>query len=368
MIRSLLSLAACATLGLAAGSADAKHHTFGEGALVSTFTNPGFPEGIVVDGSRYYVAGPANFDQTAVAIRAYNKSTGALAETIPVTHPGADPADALSCITTDDEGRLYVVSEAQGIVRLTKHGHTWKQELYAPLPADGLPGCVHGAQLVPDFTDPMMRVGCHLLNDLAFDEDGRLYVTDSMRATIYRVDAGGGALEPWFTSPYLVGGPPFPIGANGVRVSPTGDELYFTVSTSPLPDVAGRGALYKLPLVDAPEPEDLTVVHYYDPGLGPDGIAFGEDGEIYAALAFSNQVSILDPGGSEIARLNGPTGSSVPYDAPANIAFDGKGSLLVTNHALLSGDTSHMGVLRVFVGDRGEELFKPDVDGHCHHH
>lgn len=136
--------------------------------------------------------------------------------------------------------------------------------------------------------------------------------------------------------------------------------MYFTVSTSPLPEMMGRGALYKLPAGDPPAASDLTAVHYYDPGLGPDGFAFGESGLVYATLAFSNQLSIVDPAsGNEVSRLGGPTGSDVPYDAPANVAFDGKGSVLVTNHALLSGVAANMTVLRVFVDDRGTPLFAP---------
>lgn len=344
-------------------AASAEHRgTFGAGELLATFGAPGFPEGVVVDGPRVYVSGPANFDVTGPKVRVYHRTTGALLDTIEVTHPGADPADALSCIAVDGEHRLYVVSEAQGIVRLTKHGGAWRQELYAPLPADGLPGCTHGAQFAPDPSDPMFRAGCHLLNDLAFDESGALFVTDSARATIYRVAPGGGALDPWFTSPYLLGGPPFPIGVNGIRVSPTTGEIYFTVTTSPLPEMAGRGALYKLPNVPAPGPGDLAAVHYYDPFLGPDGFAFGASGDLYATLAFANQISILAPSGAETARLTGPAGSAVPYDAPANIAFDGKGSILVTNHALLSGIAADMAVLRVYVGDEGAPLFTPDGD------
>jgi sugar lactone lactonase YvrE len=345
------------------GAAAAAVTSLGEGEVFSTFGAPGFPEGVAVHHNRVYVSGPANFDMPSTAVRVYHKQTGALLETIPVTHSGDDPSDALSCITIDGEGRLYVLSEALGVVRLTKHGNQWQQEVYAPLPADGLPGCLHASQLVPDFSDPMFRPACHLLNDLAFDPSGRLYVTDSMRATIYTVAPGGGALQTWFVSPYLVGGPPFPIGVNGIRLSPAGDEVYFTVSTSPLPELAGRGALYKLPNVAAPAPEDLTAVHYFDPGLGPDGFAFGASGEVYATLAFSNQLSILDPAsGAELSRLGGPTGSDVPYDAPANIAFDGKGSIFVTNHALLSGVSSDMVVLRVFVDDRGAPLFAPRHD------
>lgn len=106
-----------------------------------------------------------------------------------------------------------------------------------------------------------MRPACHLFDNLAFDAQGRLYVTDSMRATIYRAPPGGGAMTPWFESPYLLGGPPFPIGVNGVRVGPGGDEVYFTVTASPLPELQGQGALYKLPIVDAPAAGNVAAIH-----------------------------------------------------------------------------------------------------------
>jgi sugar lactone lactonase YvrE len=360
MMIGLLAGCAVAPADEDVGAAAAAVTSIGEGEVFSAFGAPGFPEGVAVHHNRVYVSGPANFDMTSTALRVYHQQTGELLETIQVTHSDGDPADALSCVTVDGDGRLYVLSEALGVVRLTKHGNQWEQEVYAPLPADGLPGCRHGYQLVPDFSDPLFRPACHLLNDLAFDASGKLYVTDSMRATIYTVAPGGGALQTWFESSYLVGGPPFPIGVNGIRLSPAGDEVYFTVSTSPLPELAGRGALYKLPAVAAPAPGDLTAVHYFDAGLGPDGFAFGASGEVYTTLAFSNQLSIVDPAsGDEVSRLSGPAGSEVPYDAPANVAFDGHGSVFVTNHALLSGQTANMGVLRVFVDDGGAKLFAP---------
>lgn len=341
----------------AAAALAKKHPGFGRGEVLSMFGAPGFPEGIVVHGDRFYVAGPAEADRTGAAVRAYDRTTGQLRETIPVTHPGDDPSDALTCVTTDALGRLYVISEAQGVVRFTRRHHHWQQEVYAALPSDGLPGCTHAFQFVPDPNDPMGRPACHLLNDLAFDAGGALYVTDSMRATIYRVAPGGGALEPWFESPQFVGAPPLPIGVNGIRVSPNNAGVYVTVTTSSSPELAGRGALFKLPNVASPS--QLIPVHYYDPGLGPDGLGFGDSGEVYIALAFANQISVLAPGGAELVRMSGPKGSAVPYDAPANVAFDRRGFLLVTNHALLSGLTEDMAVLRVFVGDRGAPLFKP---------
>jgi hypothetical protein len=362
-VRSLLSFAASVAIVLAAGTAAADHHALGDGSFVAPFQSPGYPEGIVVEGGRYYVAGPADFDQPSVAVRAFDRGSDDLVETIGVTHEGADPTDALSCITSDGDGRLYVISEAQGIVRLTRHDDgSWQQELYSALPDDGVPGCVHFSELVPQPGDPLNRLDCHLLNDLAFTPDGWLYVTDSFRATIYRIPpGGGGAMQPWFTSPDLLGGGAFPIGTNGIRINPWDGRLYFTVTTSPgpEPEVSGPGALYRLPLVDAPAPGDLEEVHSFAPGLGPDGIAFGATGNVFAVLAFSNQLSILDRHGDEIDRLSSPPSAGEPYDTPANIAFGGDGDAWVTNHVLLTNIVPHMGVFRITVDDPGFPLFKP---------
>ena len=43
------------------------------------------------------------------------------------------------------------------------------------------------------------------------------------------------------------------------------------------------------------------------------------------------------------------------------IAFDGHGSLLVTNHAFATGIPSNFTVLDVYVGDKGSPLSKPDL-------
>lgn len=361
--RPALALLALAAMATAAGDVAAKKQTFGEGAPFAAYQGPGYPEGIVVDGDQVFVSGPATFDQTGASVGIYHRVTGAFQGTIPIQEATPGAADSLSCITTDGEGRLYVLSEGLGVLRLTRHGNQWSQEVYAPIPDDGLPGCLHGFQLAPG---PDGQPQCHLLNDLAFDREGFLYVTDSFRSTIYRVDPGGGALEPWFQSGILAGAQPFPIGANGIRVGPDGESIYFSVSTAALPSVQGQGRIYRLPRVDVPEEDDLQVVHAYAPGVGPDGIAFGEDGVLYAALAFTSQISMIDVdacGGPspEIGRLSGPAGSSIPYDSPANVAFDGKGSLLATNHASLSNIAADFTVLRVFVGDEGAPLVRPRI-------
>lgn len=50
-----------------------------------------------------------------------------------------------------------------------------------------------------------------------------------------------------------------------------------------------------------------------------------------------------------------------PYDGPANLAFDGRGNVLVTNHAPFTGGMlpSQFKILKVVVNDFGNPLVKP---------
>ncbi len=75
-------------------------------------------------------------------------------------------------------------------------------------------------------------------------------------------------------------------------------------------------------------------------------------------------MSILDQSGSEVARLsNPPLSPFAPYDSPANIAFNGHGSILLTNHAFVTGvlDPGQFSVVDVFVDDKESPLAKPPL-------
>lgn len=129
-------------------------------------------------------------------------------------------------------------------------------------------------------------------------------------------------------------------------------------------DLFGLDRIYTLPLIDQPKPADLKVFHNYALGDGPDGIAFGASGKLYVTLALPGKkgISILEPDGTESARQSNPLLSPIaPYDSPANIAFDGKGTLLVTNHAFVTGLVlpHQFQVLKVFVDDVASPLAMP---------
>ncbi|WP_437950237.1 SMP-30/gluconolactonase/LRE family protein [Sorangium sp. So ce296] len=331
----------------------------GEIKPFATFpTPPGFPEGIAVDGNRVFVSGPATFGTAGSGpskIVVYDRDSKILKSTITVAGEALDAEHALSCIAVDGPGRVYALSTQLGLLRFRKTGHGYVQESYGdPLP--DLPSCATASpgaacSPVPFETPPIP-------NDIVFDEDGYAYVTDSLQATIFRYAPGGGAPEIWFQSAALVGGGPQPFGVNGIRLDPLREHVYFSVTFS-LSDPS-LGSIYRLPLVDAPEEADLELVHDYAAGEAPDGIAFGKSGKLYVTLAAANAISVLDEDGDEVSRIESSPWDEVPLDAPANVAFnDPAKTLLIVNHALLTGNPDNFGVLRVWVGDKGDPLEKP---------
>jgi sugar lactone lactonase YvrE len=316
----------------------------GSSQLIAKVPAPGYPEGIVLNGDTFYVAGPAAFGPVNAEpsrIFGFDKNTGALVKTIVMQNQGA--LKALSCITADDNDNLYVIDESQGIVKINLE--TGLQSVYA-------------APFYPVYQSAYNPPAPMLLNDLAFDKNGYLYVTDSFQATIWRVPPRGGAPQVWFQSAAIDG----PFGPNGIRVNKSSDTIYFDKTF----DAQGNGTVYTLPITDFPQQSDLKVFATYTPGAGPDGVAFGRSGNLYVALAGYSQISVLGPDGKEVARYAGPAqdpanpSSPLPWANPANIAFDGKGNIVATNHASLTGlpDPSPLfAIFNVHVDDKAGKLF-----------
>lgn len=318
-------------------------------------TPPGLPEGIVVVGDRVFVSGPATFGTAGLGpsqVLVFDLKTGAPKTPIVIQGELTQFEHALSCITSDGDGRLYVLSTQLGVVRLTPSGNGWVQDIYAPLPPD-LPPCVPGGT---GPCSPTSFDGPPLVNDLTFDWQGNLYITDSFQATIFKVPRGGGPATIWFQSPQLEG-IPFYIGLNGLAISPDQQRVLVTV-TAPAQNPA-FGRLYSIPRVANPSSQALTLVHEFGPGDEPDGMAFGLTGRLYVALTGTNAISVIGWNGAEVKRYTGPAGSPIPYDGPASIAFDRRGSILVTNHAPLTNNAANFAVLETFVAELPFPLAKP---------
>lgn len=352
----LIVLIAIVSVVVGVTDASAEPRPYGDvRVLASVPSPPGFPEGIAVRDGIVYVAGPATFGTTgkpASRVLAFDRDTGELVRTYVTVGEKILAEHANSSIAFDGAGRLYVLNTQLGLFRLDPV--TGVQEPYgAPFP--NLPPCLPIGPPRP--CSPSLANTPSIPNDLAFDAAGNAYVTDSLQSIIWRVPAGGGAPQIWmadrrFASPY--------IGINGIRINPAGTHAYVTVTT----DLLGRGRLYRIPLVASPAASQLELVHQFATGDMPDGIAFGATGLIYVAMATPTKsgIAILSASGSPVRRLGNAALSPVaPYDSPANLAFDGAGAVLLTNHAFATGLVlkSAFNVLDVFVDDAGAPLFTP---------
>jgi sugar lactone lactonase YvrE len=316
-------------------------YALGDSQVVAPVPGAGLPEGIATRGNRFYVSGPADFGQPlgSAYVHAYDIHTGDLLDTYPIniTNPYAGMS-AASCAAFGPDGKLYVLEPFVGVIVMDLDPNN-TQSVYAAWTPEG----------------PL------LANDLVFDDEGNLYVTDSFAGTIYKVPAGGGAPEVWFADPRLLGGGeyPFIIGANGIRIDRNNKMVYVSVTF----DAGLDGKIYRLPLVASPDADDLELFASLGMYTGPDGIAFGKSGKLYIAMAASNTITVLNPDGTVNAVYSGPAldsqGTPVPWVGPANIAFnDLEGTLLVTNHASLvePRDPSLFVVFDVFVDDKGAPL------------
>jgi sugar lactone lactonase YvrE len=353
---AFLAAAAAASSLLPATAAAKQPRPYGDVQVLATFpTPPGFPEGIAVKGNKVYVSGPARFGTAGTGpstVVAYNRETGAPEATYTTQGEALAFEHANSCVAFDGNGKLYVLNNQIGMYRIDT-GSGQQESHSTPFP--DLPACDgNNAPCSPTFFDAPS-----LPNDVAFDEDGNAYVTDSLQATVWRVPAGGGTPLIWFQDARL-GTVPGGIGANGIRLSPDRSKVFVVVSIDP----TGSPFIYTLPLVAAPVASDLAVFKAFTPGDIPDGIAFGKSSNLYVAIATpaASGIAVINTSGAETGRLTNPAGSPFfPYDSPANIAFDGHGSLLVTNHAFATGIPSNFTVLDVYVGDKGSPLSKPDL-------
>lgn len=324
------------------------HSPPGESELVARIPGePGFPEGVLIRGGLAFVSGPAR-DGTAgtgpSVVHVYSTGSGRLLRTYAIEGEDLSQEHAIVGMAADRVGRLYIASTQLGIVRLWPYGRG-QQTQYAP-PFPDLPPChSHPAPCSPNpFDAPALP------NDVAFDRDGNLYVTDTLQAVIWRVPSGGGPAEVWFSDPRLISG----FGANGIRLTPDGRHLIFSVTDN--------GDLWRLPVVDAPTASDLEHVASLGDG-GPDAIAFGRSGRIYVTLAYTHELAVLSPEGQVLERFTGPIQSPdgpIPYDNPAVFAFEpGRRSVLVVNHALFSANPDHFVLFRVAVGERGAPVYEP---------
>jgi len=304
----------------------------GDIRVFTTFGYPGTPGGLAVEGQTLYVDTSAgNIDRQfdgSDNLYAYNVDTRQqLGQPIDVKRQYPVAPMGLAGIALDAAGRLYIADMNGRIDRVDPR--TGVQEVYSVVPA----GTDTSAPDMPTF--------------VVFDHAGNLYVGDAGGdPIIWRVPPGGGTAQPWFVDPRLAG--TWAASVLGMTIDPTGHDLYFATGNQE-PGIV----IYRLPL-DHPDSAHLEEFHRYGDLVtspcnptpsgaflscsgtqvaGAGGIAFGASGKLYVVLLAKNQVSILQPDGTEALRFPSPQDNAkldVPVNAPFDLAFDGHGTLLVS--------------------------------------
>lgn len=357
----VLVLAAALVLAVAAApvAADGGEGELGETRVFAEVGEPGFPEGIAVLGDRVYVGthGFVRESDEPSRIFGYDRDSGALVDEIVIEGQDLDEDHGLLGMAARGDALYVADSHPPRVLRV--HPGSGRQETVVEIPE--LPQCpltdrLLGEEGQAEPCKPVTADHGALPDDVAFDQHGNLYVTDLFQATIFRVRPGGDEAEIWYQDPALDA----PGGANGIELSADGEALLVAHTVSaPSPELPGAGYIHRIPIVEAPTPADREVFHeYLDPG-SPDGLAVGRSGRVYVALFATNEISVLEPDGTEHARFPSPAENladeldpdGVPYDAPASITFDGKGSILVTNQSVARQEPDHWAVLEAWVDD-----------------
>jgi sugar lactone lactonase YvrE len=349
---AMAALLAVAAFGPSSGvlAADNGHRAFGDVSVFASALAPGHPFGIAVDDNdRVYVstsagdffAGHQNSDDERVFT--YDGDGNLINTTVIDTAPNSDMG--LFGLALDGNSgtnhKLYVADMNGRILRLDTSKKQAAPEVFSQVPASsGLAG------------DWMLS----MWNDLVFDTHGNLYVPDD-KPRIWKVSPDGTA-SIWVTDPRLAGFFGFAGGPLGGRIDPSGQWLYVSITVALNP--AWTSQIWRIRLVDHPTASDIELVHEFpfDPTApaAPQatGLAFSKAGNLYVSLIGSNEIAVLDPSGSEIARISDPR-----FHSPWGLAFSGK-SLLVTNGDLEPGtNPDAWKIFKVYVGETGLPVNRP---------
>jgi outer membrane protein assembly factor BamB len=361
-VRIVLPLASCAfVLGFnpvfAHDNDDPPGRTIGDTSVFATTPFPGHPFGIAVDSDaeRVYVStsrGDFFAQQTNSAgerIFAFDTRGHLLDTTSVTTMP--DATMGLWGVALDgNRGRnhqLYVADMNGRILTLNVGDKHATPRVFATPP--------------PPFDT--MDWHTSMWNDLVFDRDGNLLMTDD-KPRLWRVTPDGKA-SVWFQDDRLLGIQHFAGGPLGGRIDPSGRYFYFSITLSaPFPADA---LVYRLRISDHPQAADLQLVHRFPAVAGQvppqaSGLAFAKSGNLYVGLLGPNQIAVLDPAGNEVRRLSNPL-----FDSPWGLAFIGR-SLLVSNADIQPVESPKKWIVsKVFVGEEGLPLNRPRTDNRDHH-
>ena len=276
------------------------------------------PEGLVVRGDEAYVGLASTGEVMRVDL-----STG------EVTPFGTvEGVDFLLGLEMDESGNVYAAAASflpgnSGVYRI---------------PPEGGVATLFGSHA--ELTVP---------NDLARDDAGNSYVSDSAGGSVFRIDARG-VTEKWLAHDSLAGeldfceplgiGTPFPFGVNGVAFS---DATLYVVNTE-------KASVVRIPIAaDGSAAPPSVLIQDCELLAGSDGIEVDSDGSLIVAVNNSDGLARVELDGTAALLVEGP-----PLESPASLAIHSVGTgreLIITNYPDETA-TGEAGVLRYALPDR----------------
>lgn len=364
----------------------------GEVQLVSQ-KDISFPESVVSAGNYTCVSGPASFEINPgepVFVTCFDRWNGDFVRKFDIQSANPYVPNPGSAMAPGAMGDLYVNivnPTGQHVARInTLFGF---QEQYSSNFADIPPcsesiteQCSNTGPCIPveggiDCSDEMGRAP--LINSIVALEDGTLFVSDSLQATIWKISPDTKTPEVWISSNHFEGNvySAFPSGANGLAIGP--DNNLYIANTTAGPEFGG--AIYRVPL-DTPSEDAIELVYsflpFQIPGVpyllpeGPDGIKFDIDGNLWVSLAYGNSIAkleIVDGIVSNEIRLGHSPTDGIPFHQPSEFSLDTRQSVaFIGNHALEPATPDNWALFKMGTETLGEPLQKPYIPWDCSIH
>jgi sugar lactone lactonase YvrE len=166
-------------------------------------------------------------------------------------------------------------------------------------------------------------------NDMAFDDAGATFLTDSFLGVVWKISPGGAA-SIWASDPLLQGNGNNPVlglpfGANGIVFDRAKRKLY--IANTDL------GAILTVRVQADGSAGDVEVFAADAELTGADGLAFDRAGTLYVAVNAQDQLATVDKRGRVRVIAEGP-----PLDGPSSLAFGvahcDRHSLFISNFAI----------------------------------